>query len=49
MDSFRENMSLRRFVQANEQQIGEMVRAKKDKKKAEAECPGIEVWSKDAV
>ncbi len=49
LDSFRENMSLRPFVQANEQQIGQMVRARKDKKKAEAECPGIEVWSKDAV
>ena len=49
LDSFQENMSLRPFVQANEQQIGQMVRAKKDKKKAEAECPGIEVWSKDAV
>jgi multidrug efflux pump subunit AcrA (membrane-fusion protein) len=49
LDGFRENMSLRPFVQANEQQIGQMVRAKKDKKKAETECPGIEVWSKDAV
>lgn len=49
LDSFRENMSLRPFVQANEQRIGAMVRSAKDKKKAEAECPGIEVWSKDAV
>ena len=49
LDSFRENMSLRPFVQANEQQIGVMVRAKKDKGKAEVECPGIEVFSEDSV
>jgi multidrug efflux pump subunit AcrA (membrane-fusion protein) len=49
LDGFRENMSLRSFVQANEQQIGQMVRGEKDKEKAEAKCPGIEVWSKDAV
>ena len=49
LDSFRENMSLRPFVQANEQKIGVMVRAKKDKQKAETECPGIEVYSEDSV
>jgi hypothetical protein len=49
LDSFRENMSLRPFVQANEQQIGVMVRAAKGKKLAESECPGIEVYSEDSV
>jgi hypothetical protein len=38
-----------RFLQPNEQRIGEMVRATKDKAKAEAECPGIEVYSEDSV
>jgi hypothetical protein len=44
MDAFRENMSLRLFVQANEIEIGRMVRDTKDKAKAEAKCPGIVVF-----
>ena len=37
------------YLKADEVPIGAMVRRVKDKKKAEALCPGIEVWSKDAV
>ncbi|KKM68375.1 hypothetical protein LCGC14_1461540 [marine sediment metagenome] len=37
------------YRMADEAAIGRMVRAAKDKKKAEAACPGIEVWSVDAV
>ena len=39
----------RAYLQPDEVSIGAMVRATKDKWKAEAKCPGIEVWSKDAV
>jgi hypothetical protein len=39
----------RAYLQPDEVAIGQMVRGKKDKAKSEAECPGIEVWSKDAV
>lgn len=39
----------RAYLQPDEVAIGGMVRATKDKEKAEAKCPGIEVWSKDAV
>ncbi len=35
----------RAFLMPNEVEIGRMVRDTKDKTKAEAECPGIEVWS----
>jgi len=46
MDAFREGrMELRPFIEPNEVQIGQMVRAAKDKEKAEAKCPGITVWS----
>lgn len=38
-------MELRPFIQANDQEIGRMVRDAKDKAKAEGQCPGIEVWS----
>lgn len=44
MDAFRDKMELRPFVQPNEQEIGRMVRDTKDKKLAEARCPGIEVY-----
>ena len=37
------------YLKADEVSIGAMVRRVKDKKKAEALCPGIECWSKDAV
>jgi len=50
MDAFREQrMELRPFVEANLVEIGRMVRETKDKTKAEARCPGIEVWSEDAI
>lgn len=39
----------REYLMWNDGKIGEMVRRTKDKEKSEAECPGIEVWSKDAV
>lgn len=39
----------REYLMPNLVAIGAMVRATKDKQKAEAQCPGIEVWSKDAV
>lgn len=39
----------RAYLHPNEVAIGGMVRNTKDKRKAEAKCPGIEVWSKDAV
>jgi hypothetical protein len=35
----------RNFLMPDETSIGRMVRDAKDKGKAEAECPGIEVWS----
>jgi hypothetical protein len=44
MDAFREQMELRPFVQANDQEIGRMVRDTKNKKLAEERCPGIEVY-----
>lgn len=39
----------RRFLMPDEAAIGRMVREMKDKTKAEALCPGIEVWSEDAI
>ena len=39
----------RRYCMPDEVAIGSRVRALKDKEKAEAEIPGIEVWSKDSV
>jgi len=39
----------RKYLTRNDAGIGAMVRAKKDKEKAEAECPGIEVFSEDSV
>ena len=39
----------RKFLKPDEVAIGGMVRNKKDKTKAETECPGIEVWSGDSV
>ena len=39
----------RKFLMPDEVAIGAMVRGKKDKAKAEAECPGILVWSEDSV
>ena len=39
----------RKFLKPDEVAIGGMVRNKKDKTKAETECPGIEVWSEDGV
>jgi hypothetical protein len=46
MDAFRSSggMGLRAFVQMNQDEVGRMVRATKDKAKAEAFCPGIEVY-----
>lgn len=39
----------RSFLKPDEVAIGAMVRATKGKEKAEAICPGIEVWSADSV
>jgi hypothetical protein len=39
----------RPYLSPDDVLIGRMVREKKDKAKAEAECPGIEVWSEDAI
>ena len=37
------------YMMPDEVKIGQMVRAEKDKKRAEGICPGIEVYSEDAV
>lgn len=47
MDAFRENMSLRPFVMANEQNIGRTVRDMKDCDKAMKMLPGVRVWEDD--
>ena len=47
MDAFRENMSLRPFVMANEQVIGRTVRDMKDCDAAMKAIPGIRVWEDD--
>jgi membrane protein involved in colicin uptake len=39
----------RTYLQADEVKIGAMVRNIKDKAKAEAECPGIEVYTEDSI
>jgi hypothetical protein len=39
----------RSFMSPDDVLIGRMVRETKDKAKAEAACPGIEVWSEDAI
>lgn len=39
----------RKFLMPDDVVIGGMVRNRKDKERAEAECPGIEVWSEDSV
>ena len=38
-----------KYLKSDDVLIGAMVRATKDKEKAEAECPGIEVYSEDSV
>lgn len=35
----------RKYLMVNNSAIGDMVQGTKDKSKAEAECPGIQVWS----
>lgn len=45
LEAFRQDETRRLYVQPNEKAIGETVRAIKDKAKAEALVPGIEVWS----
>lgn len=44
-----ESLIPRKYLVPSEVAIGGMVRATKDKTKAEAECPGIEVYSEDSV
>ena len=44
-----ESLIPRKYMQPSEVAIGGMVRATKNKGKAEAECPGIEVYSQDSV
>lgn len=39
----------RTYLQPDEVAIGQMVRTMKDQEKAQAICPGIEVWTEDAV
>ena len=39
----------KKYLTRNDVGIGAMVRAKKNKEAAEAECPGIEVYSEDSV
>lgn len=44
-----ERLIPRSYMTVDGVKIGGMVRAKKNKRAAEEECPGIEVWSEDSV